>query len=31
LRYRVRRAAELAGLDLTDPDQRLLAHLQLRL
>ncbi|NYI04094.1 PucR family transcriptional regulator [Allostreptomyces psammosilenae] len=31
LRYRVRRAAETAGLDLDDPDQRLLVHLQLRL
>jgi DNA-binding PucR family transcriptional regulator len=31
VRYRVRRAAEVAGLDLTDPDQRLVAALQLRL
>jgi DNA-binding PucR family transcriptional regulator len=31
LRYRVRRAAELTGLDLADPDQRLVAALQLRL
>lgn len=31
LRYRVRRACELSGLDLGDPDQRLFAQLQLRL
>jgi DNA-binding PucR family transcriptional regulator len=31
LRYRVRRACELSGLDLADPDQRLVAQLQLRL
>ncbi|MCD0483141.1 helix-turn-helix domain-containing protein [Streptacidiphilus sp. ASG 303] len=31
LRYRVRRAEELAGLDLASPQQRLLAMLQLRL
>ncbi|MET7506879.1 helix-turn-helix domain-containing protein [Streptomyces albidoflavus] len=31
LRYRLRRAAELAGLDLDDPDQRLAATVQLRL
>ncbi|MEU9119903.1 helix-turn-helix domain-containing protein [Streptomyces sp. NPDC048506] len=31
LRYRVRRAEELTGLDLSRPDQRLLAMLQLRL
>jgi DNA-binding PucR family transcriptional regulator len=31
LRYRVRRACELSGLDLDDPDQRLFAQLQLRL
>ena len=31
LRYRVRRACELSGLDLSDPDQRLVAQLQLRL
>jgi DNA-binding PucR family transcriptional regulator len=31
LRYRVRRAAELAGIDLDDPLQRLFAQLQLRL
>lgn len=31
VRYRVRRAAALAGIDLTDPDQRLIAALQLRL
>ena len=31
LRYRVRRACELSGLDLDDPDQRLVAQLQLRL
>jgi DNA-binding PucR family transcriptional regulator len=30
LRYRVRRCLELSGLDLGDPDQRLLAQLQLR-
>ncbi|MER6420058.1 helix-turn-helix domain-containing protein [Streptomyces sp. NPDC001137] len=31
LRYRIRRAEELTGLDLSRPDQRLLAMLQLRL
>lgn len=31
LRYRIRRAEELSGLDLSRPDQRLLAMLQLRL
>ncbi|MBM4792030.1 helix-turn-helix domain-containing protein [Streptomyces sioyaensis] len=31
LRYRIRRAEELTGLDLNRPDQRLLAMLQLRL
>ncbi|MEV7377414.1 helix-turn-helix domain-containing protein [Streptomyces lydicus] len=31
LRYRIRRAEELTGLDLGRPDQRLLAMLQLRL
>jgi hypothetical protein len=31
VRYRLRRAQELTGLDLSDPDQRLLTHLQLRL
>jgi sugar diacid utilization regulator len=31
LRYRLRRIAEVAGLDLTDPDARLAAHLELRL
>ncbi|GDY32309.1 PucR family transcriptional regulator [Gandjariella thermophila] len=31
LRYRVRRAAEVSGLDLGDPRQRLFAALQLRL
>lgn len=31
LRYRVRRAAEVAGLDLADPRQRLFTQLQLRL
>ncbi|WP_307061950.1 CdaR family transcriptional regulator [Streptomyces sp. B3I8] len=30
-RYRLRRLAEVAGLDLTDPDQRFAAMLQLRL
>jgi len=30
LRYRLKRIAELAGLDLADPDQRLLAEVQLR-
>jgi DNA-binding PucR family transcriptional regulator len=30
LRYRLKRATELSGLDLTDPDQSLFAHLQLR-
>jgi len=30
VRHRVRRAAELAGIDLTDPEQRLLAALLLR-
>jgi hypothetical protein len=31
LRYRIRRAAEMSGLDLSDPDQRLVVSLQLRL
>jgi DNA-binding PucR family transcriptional regulator len=31
LRYRLRRAEQLTGLDLSRPDQRLLAMLQLRL
>ncbi|WP_020671929.1 PucR family transcriptional regulator [Amycolatopsis nigrescens] len=31
LRYRIRRAEEVSGLDLTDAEQRLLAQLQLRL
>jgi DNA-binding PucR family transcriptional regulator len=31
LRYRLRRIAEFAGIDLTDPQQRLAAELQLRL
>jgi DNA-binding PucR family transcriptional regulator len=31
LRYRLRRAQELVGIDLGDPEQRLLAALQLRL
>ena len=31
LRYRVRRAVELAGVDLDDPDERLVTELQLRL
>ncbi|PJE94691.1 hypothetical protein CUT44_30230 [Streptomyces carminius] len=31
LRYRLRRITEVSGLDLADPDARLLAHLQLRL
>ncbi|MDR3036581.1 MAG: helix-turn-helix domain-containing protein, partial [Kitasatospora sp.] len=31
LRYRVRRAEQLTGLDLAQPQQRLLAMLQLRL
>jgi DNA-binding PucR family transcriptional regulator len=31
LRYRVRRAAEVSGVDLDDPAQRLLSQLQLRL
>jgi DNA-binding PucR family transcriptional regulator len=31
VRYRVRRAEEVAGIDLSDPDQRLVAWLQLRL
>jgi DNA-binding PucR family transcriptional regulator len=31
LRYRVRRAAEVTGIDLDDPLQRLFAQLQLRL
>jgi DNA-binding PucR family transcriptional regulator len=30
VRYRLHRAAELTGLDLTDPDVRLATHLQLR-
>lgn len=29
--YRLRRACEVSGIDLQDPDQRLLAHLQIRL
>ncbi|HEX3792217.1 MAG TPA: helix-turn-helix domain-containing protein [Pseudonocardiaceae bacterium] len=31
VRYRVRRAEQLTGIDLTDPEQRLLTELQLRL
>jgi DNA-binding PucR family transcriptional regulator len=31
LRYRVRRLIELSGLDLEDPDERLVTELQLRL
>ena len=31
LRYRVRRAVELSGLDLADPDERILVELQLRM
>jgi len=31
LRYRIRRAEQLTGLDLRSPEQRLLAMLQLRL
>ncbi|MFJ1561477.1 helix-turn-helix domain-containing protein [Streptomyces mirabilis] len=31
MRYRVRRLCELSGLNLEDPDERLNAHLQLRL
>ncbi|WP_245750294.1 PucR family transcriptional regulator [Nocardioides terrae] len=31
LRYRIRRVAELSGLDLADPDQRFAALLQLRI
>ncbi|HEX8085566.1 MAG TPA: helix-turn-helix domain-containing protein [Solirubrobacteraceae bacterium] len=31
LRYRLRRAAEVAGVDLGDPDERLVTELQLRL
>lgn len=31
VRYRVRRATEVSGLDLGDPAQRLLTELQLRL
>lgn len=31
VRYRIRRCAEISGIDLDDPDDRLLAHLQLRL
>ena len=31
VRYRLRKAQEVAGLDLDDPDQRLLAELQVRL
>jgi PucR C-terminal helix-turn-helix domain/Purine catabolism regulatory protein-like family len=31
LRYRVRRVVELTGIDLYDPDERLVAELQLRL
>jgi len=30
-RYRLARLVELAGLDLTDPGERLITHLQLRL
>jgi sugar diacid utilization regulator len=30
-RYRIRRITEVFGLDLTDPDERLVAELQLRL
>jgi DNA-binding PucR family transcriptional regulator len=30
-RYRLRRLTELSGLDLADPEQRLLAELELRL
>ncbi|MCA1726829.1 MAG: helix-turn-helix domain-containing protein [Actinobacteria bacterium] len=30
-RYRIRRLLSLAGLDLSDPDERLVVHLQLRL
>jgi DNA-binding PucR family transcriptional regulator len=30
LRYRLRRVEEVSGLDLTDPDQRFAAMLQLR-
>jgi sugar diacid utilization regulator len=30
-RYRLRRLVELSGLDLDDPDERLLVHLELRL
>jgi DNA-binding PucR family transcriptional regulator len=29
-RYRIRRITELFGIDLTDPDERLVAELQLR-
>jgi DNA-binding PucR family transcriptional regulator len=31
LRYRIRRAVELSGLDLDDPDERLVTELQLRM
>ncbi|MGW6396078.1 helix-turn-helix domain-containing protein [Streptomyces sp. NPDC055103] len=31
LRYRVRKAVALSGIDIDDPDQRLVAMLQLRL
>jgi DNA-binding PucR family transcriptional regulator len=31
LRYRVRRLAEIGGMDLTDPEERLSAQLQLRI
>jgi DNA-binding PucR family transcriptional regulator len=31
VRYRLRRIAELTGMDLTDPSERLMASLQLRL
>lgn len=31
VRYRVRRAAEVSGIDLTDPKQRLVTHIQLKL
>jgi PucR C-terminal helix-turn-helix domain/GGDEF-like domain len=30
VRYRLRRAVEISGLDLSDPERRLAAHLQLR-
>jgi DNA-binding PucR family transcriptional regulator len=31
VRYRLRRAAEVTGLDMEDADQRLLTELQIRL